>query len=65
MVFLPIYTFIQNRLHIAKHDLYYIPIIYGSTLLPFPLTTYTLDFRYKTGLMEAPDKAEPLLRQLT
>ena len=52
MVFLPIYTFIQNRLHIAKHDLYYIPILYGSTLLPFPLTTYTLDFRYKTGLME-------------
>ena len=37
MVFLPIYTFIQNRLHIAKHDLYYIPILYGSTLLPFPL----------------------------
>ena len=52
MVFLPIYTFIKNRLHIAKHDLYYIPILYGYTLLPFPLTTYTLDFRYKTGLME-------------
>ena len=51
MVFLPIYTFIQNRFHIAKHDLYYIPTLYGSTLLPVPLTTYTLDFRYKTGLI--------------
>ena len=58
MVLLPIYTFIQNRLHIAKHDLYYIPILYGSTLLPLPLTTYTLDFRYKTGLMELPYEAE-------
>ncbi len=36
----------------AKHDLYYIPILYGSTFVPVPLTTYTLDFRYKTGLME-------------
>ena len=52
MALLPIYTFIQNRLHIAKHDLYYIPILYGSTLLPYPPVTYTLDFRYKTGLME-------------
>lgn len=58
MVFLPIYTFIQNRFHIAKYDLYYIPILYGSTLLPFPFTTYTLDFRYKTGLMDKPSEAE-------
>ena len=60
MVLLPIYTFIQNRLHIAKHDLYYIPILYGSTLLPVPPVTYTLDFRYKTGLMEKPYEAELL-----
>ena len=65
MVFLPIYTFIQNRLHIAKHDLYYIPILYGSTFVPVPLTTYTLDFRYKTGLMEAPLEAELPLRKPT
>ena len=62
MVLLPIYTFIQNRLHIAKHDLYYIPILYGSTLLPVPLTTYTLDFRYKTGLIGEPYEAEVPLR---
>ena len=58
MVLLPIYTFIQNRFHIAKHDLYYIPILYGSTFVPVPLTTYTLDFRYKTGLMEQPTTTE-------
>ena len=63
MVLLPIYTFIQNRLHIAKHDLYYIPIVYGSTLLPVPPVTYTLDFRYKTGLAAKPDKAELLPRK--
>ena len=62
MVFLSIYTFIQNRLHIEKHDLYYIPTIYGSILLPVPLTTYTLDFRYKTGLMGYPSEAELPLR---
>ena len=62
MVLLPIYTFIQNRLHIAKHDLYYIPILYGSTFVPVPLTTYTSDFRYKTGLAAKPDEAKLLYR---
>ena len=62
MVLLPIYTFIQNWFHIAKHDLYYIPTLYGSILLPVPLTTYTLDFRYKTGLMEQPFEAEVKVR---